>query len=93
MYFYQSYVDIFRKPLKELFDSAAQFASDGVTVDEDLAHAIAGLQNEDIPDDLKQLLTKNDNTTFLELNDMLTQPVLAQTLRVRCYSLQCFCFD
>lgn len=71
-----------RKPLKDLFDKAAQLASDGVTVNEELAEAIAGLQNSDIPDDLKVLLTKDDNTTFLGLNDKLKQPVLSQTLRV-----------
>lgn len=69
------------KPLKKLFDKAAQLASDGVTVNEELAEAIAGLQSSDISDDLKILLTKDDNTTFLGSNDVLKQPVLSQTLR------------
>lgn len=74
----------FRMPLKVLFEKAAKLASDGVSVNEELADAIGKLQSDAVPDDLKALLTKDDNATYLKGNDTLRQPILAETLLVSC---------
>lgn len=69
-------------PWKKIFNWAADLAKKQDNVSVKFAEAISNLDLASTSDELKNFVTKDDNTTKLTAQDMFSQTVLSDTLRV-----------